>query len=90
MKNSPAWILQTDSRKGFPHPDFNSHISRPVSVRKRCTKCPKLKYLSCNPVSLEFGGDTNKRVLPGCLEKQGALVLNAPVLIGSLTTVVPF
>lgn len=42
-----------------------------------------------NQVTLEFGGDPNKRVLPGFLEEQGALVLNAPVLIGSLTTVVP-
>lgn len=42
-----------------------------------------------NPVTLEFGDDPNKRVLPGCLEKQGALVLNTPVLTGSLTTVVP-
>lgn len=40
-------------------------------------------------MTLEFGGDPNKRVLPGFLEEQGAPVLNAPVLIGSLTTVVP-
>lgn len=53
MKNSPAWILQADSRKGFPHPDFSSHKSRPVSVRKTCTKGPKRQYLSCKSRSTQ-------------------------------------
>lgn len=95
MKNSPAWILQVDSRKGFPHPDFSSHKSRPVcqeEMHQRPQTAILVMQKQVKAVTLEFGGNPNKRVLPGCLEKQGALVLNTPVLTGSLThfEVVPF
>ena len=75
MKSPQAWSLLSDSKKGFPYPDFSSHKGRACSSHRGIPEMlgtsPDLQFLPCMQqvilMTLGFGGDPKKRVLPGCV-----------------------